>query len=638
MVSAKRYVLYNLIPDGKGGLQIVIRKKSDHGLGHLKSPIKSKYKNEWVNEVWNRIISREHGLPYQEAEWFYFPAFAQLSISKPSIYNILNRDKSKDYSIQVKPFNFILVAYSLEDKLFGKHVITRYYCKLYKAIGLGLCKNKSKCKYAPNCYANLNIVPITPYNYPNNWREFKWFDKSTKTLLNIQLNNNKSNEFKIKQAEKIINSVYPDCSEKERKRLIKNHIVNLDSDVDLIQNAIINDTIFIKNYFDFIQIYNLHPELKYDDLQGNHCGHMTKGLLQRTHIKATEIKHIGKETNTLQDKEEEAIIPDEKNWDDSILTYEKNNSNYQSKIDVEQWQKLLPIIKEKAKPRKAWAKKLEISLVYFKQILAKKRLPSSELYKKIISQCNEEKFTIPEEKKPIPSSFENNVKGCIYSINELALKNGMPVNKIKKVLNENIFTLNDTEYVNLNTDFAKKVICDWRKFKRQKSKEEEVKALAELKVFGICLTERNHELKPFDVSEITHVQVSHEVGRSYKTLNVRIRDGNIYKVFKKNNPLIFKYGLLPKVSEISFNLDYRKSNNGFITEYGPWLPYEGISWLNENLLLGLFGISKNILQIDLESGKLPENKIKYVENGKLLVNSLAVFKIYGKQLYSKEEK
>ncbi|MEM3442261.1 MAG: DNA polymerase [Candidatus Bathyarchaeia archaeon] len=135
MVSAKRYVLYNLIPGGEGNCRIVTRKKSDHGLGHLRSPIEGK-KNDWINHLWKRVISNEHNLPYEEPDWFYLPAFAQLSIGKPSIYRILNRDDSLPYSEQVKPFNFVLVAYPVEDKIFGRHVINKFYCRKYQAVGL----------------------------------------------------------------------------------------------------------------------------------------------------------------------------------------------------------------------------------------------------------------------------------------------------------------------------------------------------------------------------------------------------------------------------------------------------------------------------------------------------------------------
>jgi hypothetical protein len=141
--------------------------------------------------------------------------------------------------------------------------------------------------------------------------------------------------------------------------------------------------ITIKTYFDFIKDYHRHPELKYDGEDGQNCGKGTKGLLQRTHVMATRVKHIGKETNTLHDDEagEGTALPDELNVEIDILHYEQAEKarHSKTKIDEGQWQELILILKQKAKPQKDWADKLEITLDYFKQMLAGKRNPASEL-------------------------------------------------------------------------------------------------------------------------------------------------------------------------------------------------------------------------------------------------------------------
>ena len=52
-ISAKRYALYNLAPDGTP----VMRKPSEHGLGHLMNPIDSDAKNrDLAWQVWQQIV------------------------------------------------------------------------------------------------------------------------------------------------------------------------------------------------------------------------------------------------------------------------------------------------------------------------------------------------------------------------------------------------------------------------------------------------------------------------------------------------------------------------------------------------------------------------------------------------------
>jgi len=621
MVSAKRYVLYNLIPDGEGRTQVVIRKKSDHGLGHLLSPNKRDKRNDWINEVWKRVICLELGLPYDEPEWFDRPALAHLSISKPLIYDIFNREILKPYNERVKPSNFMLVAYPAEDVIFGTHTITSYYCKLHKAIGMSHCRNKSACKHVANCYANLNIIPITAYDSPENYERLNWLDKNTKTPIKIKLSRNKSEQSKRMQTKRILSEV-PKEYKKAFEKSFRNEIDEFNVD----------GVLTIKNYFDFIGDYNLHPELKYDAPNGEPCGKHAKGLLKRTHVHAAKVKHIGKETNTIQDKEEEAIIPDELNWDDTILTYDKESEEYtyQTKIDGKQWLELLPTLKEKAKPRTVWAKSLGIKRQYFYELLQGKNLPSPELYNKILEFCEIQGLKIPISKIPAPSSFKNNEKGCILPIKDLALQVGVSIERIKTVLSGNILVINGLEYVNINTEVAKKVMGDWNRCKRQERKEAERQALAGLKVQGYCLTGKDSKsLIIFDVEEVTNIQVTHEKGRSYKTLNVKLRDGNIYRVLIKDNPLVFKYRLLPRASQVAVNPEQitTKEKQGFQIEYGPWMSVT-LSWLNENLLLRLYGISKKMLLTDLEAGKIAANAIMYNDGGKIMINSLTAFKFY----------
>jgi hypothetical protein len=106
-VSSKRYVLYN-----KKGNDFIIRKKSDHGLGHLKNPA-----NNWIEDVWQYILNADDNqgsiiVPC----WWDTVAMGQHTIAKPHTYKLfkeINMDSS--YERQVKPYNFISVWYTDES-------------------------------------------------------------------------------------------------------------------------------------------------------------------------------------------------------------------------------------------------------------------------------------------------------------------------------------------------------------------------------------------------------------------------------------------------------------------------------------------------------------------------------------------
>jgi hypothetical protein len=209
MISAKRYVMYNLVSDKQGNQQIVIRKKSDHGLGHLLSPIESGKRTDWVKEVWKYILSIGHSLPYTEPDWFHeFPAFAQLTVSKPSIYRLLNPELDIPYSQQIKPFNFILSVHPEHGLLhLGNNTVQEFYCKKYEKIGQEQCNNQTACGFSKTCLANRHIFPVSPFrgkrDFPN-WAEFPFIDKTTKQSLRgkLILSNNRSLQCLKREEEK----------------------------------------------------------------------------------------------------------------------------------------------------------------------------------------------------------------------------------------------------------------------------------------------------------------------------------------------------------------------------------------------------------------------------------------------------
>jgi hypothetical protein len=107
-ISAKRYVLYNLKPDGAPD----IRKPLEHGLGHLMNPldIDDDDNEKWVKAVWRYILDCDvRGLDPSPPEWFSLPALSRVGVSGPDMLRLFAKlNRHKDYADQVKPFNFML--------------------------------------------------------------------------------------------------------------------------------------------------------------------------------------------------------------------------------------------------------------------------------------------------------------------------------------------------------------------------------------------------------------------------------------------------------------------------------------------------------------------------------------------------
>ncbi len=113
-VSAKRYALYTVGPDGP-----VIRKASTHGLGLYRRPAPDppgwdRPWPHWVEVVWDRIVREAEDLPLPpEPTWFAYPAVSQLAVSSPHVlapFRTVNA--GRPYAAQVKPFNFLLVGHA----------------------------------------------------------------------------------------------------------------------------------------------------------------------------------------------------------------------------------------------------------------------------------------------------------------------------------------------------------------------------------------------------------------------------------------------------------------------------------------------------------------------------------------------
>ena len=60
------------------------------------------------------------------------------------------------------------------------------------------------------------------------------------------------------------------------------------------------NTARVKTYGEVLREYEVHPESKCADWNGNPCSKQTVGLLQRRHIRIKQVKYIGKESNSLE--------------------------------------------------------------------------------------------------------------------------------------------------------------------------------------------------------------------------------------------------------------------------------------------------------------------------------------------------
>jgi hypothetical protein len=131
-VSAKRYALFNLSPEGEP----VMRKVSAHGLGHLIAPYRSedapsqipapdpsvltKGTERWHSDLWSQIVSAALAGHPDRIDLAYHPAFAAPAVSRygattPELLRWFRRYNAKrSYRQQVKPFGFL---YSLQATL-----------------------------------------------------------------------------------------------------------------------------------------------------------------------------------------------------------------------------------------------------------------------------------------------------------------------------------------------------------------------------------------------------------------------------------------------------------------------------------------------------------------------------------------
>jgi hypothetical protein len=172
-ISAKRYALFNL--DGEG--RPVLRKWSEHGLGHLLNPIDPEsHDRDWIRQFWEGIVTEALGQPYQWPAWLDRPATGRITANRPQMLKSFTTwNRGKPHRDQVKPSNFLLTAFvaplghplGVNEKRF--HPVAPYeddprqwtklsWCNLYDVTG-----QRYQLTTARSDYADARSVRVKTY-------------------------------------------------------------------------------------------------------------------------------------------------------------------------------------------------------------------------------------------------------------------------------------------------------------------------------------------------------------------------------------------------------------------------------------------------------------------------------------------
>lgn len=244
-ISAKRYVLFNVANDG----EIIVRKGSEHGLGHLLAP-DSELGRAWTDEAWKAVVrwATERDELARDLHFADRPAVGRAPITKPSILALFSRVKKPQtrgaalppYTQKVKPFNFLLVAYpETGDITTGGEA--------YWPEGDGRSRSAGK-----------PIRPVAPYESdPRKWARLQWMDLHTGKPVRLVWR---------KGAPGMALGAIP-----------------------------------VKTYQDVLRQYVTHPEAKAAGPDGKPCGPFTGGELTRLRVRVTGVVHIGKESHDLDE-------------------------------------------------------------------------------------------------------------------------------------------------------------------------------------------------------------------------------------------------------------------------------------------------------------------------------------------------
>lgn len=108
-IAAKRYALFNRGANGK----VIIRKHSEHGLGHLLNPVDPEEESrKWIKQIWEIIIGDACGARMTRPAWMSRPAVSRITATTPGlVLRLQDRRKPANYLDQVKPMNFLITVH-----------------------------------------------------------------------------------------------------------------------------------------------------------------------------------------------------------------------------------------------------------------------------------------------------------------------------------------------------------------------------------------------------------------------------------------------------------------------------------------------------------------------------------------------
>lgn len=108
-ISAKRYALCTRMSNEEA----VLRKWSEHGLGHLLNPSDPDDESrDWIQVLWATLLADTLVRPVARPAWLDRPAVSRLTISHPTLLRpFAKAQRHVPYADQVKPMSFILSAH-----------------------------------------------------------------------------------------------------------------------------------------------------------------------------------------------------------------------------------------------------------------------------------------------------------------------------------------------------------------------------------------------------------------------------------------------------------------------------------------------------------------------------------------------
>jgi hypothetical protein len=241
-VSAKRYALFNITSDG----QIIIRKASAHGLGHLRPPYTESEAppsisapgvgldeigvERWQYDLWHQIIRAAIDDHPDQFDLDYhpnlnLPAASRYGATTPNLLGWFDKhNEGRSYADQVRPSNFLL-AYQINP------VVLHDCPEFLASITDGTPRQAMPIKWPK---------PVAPYDTDPAKAAKMCFDRDTGIIIPGRL---------------------------------------------------------LKTYKDTLSQYHLRPESKF--LNGDYTD---RGITMRRRVRAVAVRNIGKESNRWQER------------------------------------------------------------------------------------------------------------------------------------------------------------------------------------------------------------------------------------------------------------------------------------------------------------------------------------------------